>query len=57
MGCSSFSNSHFQMGVTLMGFAEHFGLYLPRCHIESTLEPKNALGDYLDGFALEKIFA
>ena len=32
-------------------------LYLPRCHIESTLEPKNALGDYLDGFALEKIFA
>ena len=26
MGCSLFSNSHFQMGVTVMGFAEHFGL-------------------------------
>ena len=28
MGCSLFSNSHFQMGVTVMGFAEHFGLGL-----------------------------
>ena len=26
MGCSLFSNYHFQMGVTVMGFAEHFGL-------------------------------
>ena len=26
MGCSPFANSHFQMGVTVMGFAEHFGL-------------------------------
>ena len=26
MGCSLFSNSHFQMGVTVMGIAEHFGL-------------------------------
>ena len=26
MGCSLFSNSHFQMGVTVMGFADHFGL-------------------------------
>ena len=25
MGCSLFSNSHFQMGVTVMGFAEDFG--------------------------------
>ena len=25
MGCSLFSNSHFQTGVTVMGFAEHFG--------------------------------
>ena len=25
MGCSLFSNSHFQMGITVMGFAEHFG--------------------------------
>ena len=25
MGCSPFSNLHFQMGVTLMGFAEDFG--------------------------------
>ena len=25
MGCSLFSNSHFQMGVTVMGFAEQFG--------------------------------
>ena len=24
MGCSLFSNSHFQMGVIVMGFAEHF---------------------------------
>ena len=26
MGCSLFSNSNFQMGVTAMGFAEDFGL-------------------------------
>ena len=25
MGYSLFSNSYFQMGVTVMGFAEHFG--------------------------------
>ena len=25
MGDSFFSNSHFHMGVTVMGFAEHFG--------------------------------
>ena len=25
MGCFPFANSRFQMGVTLMGFAEHFG--------------------------------
>ena len=25
MGCSLFSNFHFQMGVTVIGFAEHFG--------------------------------
>ena len=25
MGCYPFANSHFQMGVTVMGFAEHFG--------------------------------
>ena len=25
MGCSLFSNSHFQMGVTVMGFEELFG--------------------------------
>ena len=28
MGCSLFSNSHFQIGVNVMGFAEHFGLRL-----------------------------
>ena len=28
MGCSLFSNYHFQMGVTVMGFAEDFGLRL-----------------------------
>ena len=27
MGCSLFSNSHLQMGVTVIGFAEHFGPY------------------------------
>ena len=27
MGCSLFSSSHFQMGVTVMGFGEHFGHY------------------------------
>ena len=25
MGCSPFANSRFQMGVTVMGFVEHFG--------------------------------
>ena len=29
MGCSPLANSRFQMGVTLMGFAEHFGLRGP----------------------------
>ena len=29
MGCSLFSNSHLQMGVTVMGFAKHFG----HCHV------------------------
>ena len=28
MGCSTFSNYHFQMGVTVMGFAEHFVQWL-----------------------------
>ena len=27
MGCSLFEYYHFQMGVTVMGLAEHFGLY------------------------------
>ena len=27
MGCFPFANSCFQMGVTVMGFAEHFGLW------------------------------
>ena len=27
MGCSPFANSRFQMGVTVMGFAEDFGHY------------------------------
>ena len=26
MGCFPFANFHFQMGVTVMGFAEDFGL-------------------------------
>ena len=30
MGYSLFSNSHFKMGVTIMGFAEHFGLGLSK---------------------------
>ena len=25
MGCFPFANYHFQMGVTVMGFEEHFG--------------------------------
>ena len=28
MGCNPFANYRFQMGVTVMGFAEHFGLSL-----------------------------
>ena len=28
VGCSLSLNSHFQMGVTVMGFAEHFGLWV-----------------------------
>ena len=28
MGCSPLADSRFQMGVTVMGFAEHFGIYL-----------------------------
>ena len=27
MGCFPFANSRFQMGVTVMGFAEDFGQY------------------------------
>ena len=43
---------HKQIDKT-QGFKHH----LTQCHIEATLDLKNALGDYLDGFALEKIFA
>ena len=28
MGCTLFSNYHFQTGVSIIGFAEHFGLNL-----------------------------
>ena len=28
MGCSSFAKYRFPMGVTIMGFAEHFGQYV-----------------------------
>ena len=35
MGCFPFSNYHFQMGVTVMGFAEHFG-YWQSCVIRMT---------------------
>ena len=30
MGCYLFSNYHFRMGVTVMGFAEHFGHHVQR---------------------------
>ena len=30
MGCFPFPNYRFQMGVTVMGFAEHFGLFLAK---------------------------
>ena len=35
MGCFLFLNYHFQMGVTVMGFAEDFGQYYAGCwHFE-----------------------
>ena len=37
MGCSLFSNSHLQMGVTIMGFAEHFGLSYSKSNGQSDL--------------------
>ena len=45
MGCSLFSNSHFEMGVTVMGVAEHFGhtgLVSQNnfCHIKAVSENK-----------------
>ena len=41
MGCFPLANSHFQMGVTVMGFAEHFGLrHIFSCRTKS----KAALG-------------
>ena len=50
MGCSLFSNSHFQMGVTAIGFAAHFGLsYSARNEhkkkTEITLEYSGETGD------------
>ena len=42
MGCFLISNSHFQMGVTVMGFAEHFGLCLARLTIIPNYVHKNA---------------
>ena len=33
MGCSLFSNSYFQMGVTVMGYTEHFGQRTARASI------------------------
>ena len=41
MGCSLFSNSHFQMGVTVMGFAKNFGQYfVAMAKPEITATPK-----------------
>ena len=34
MGCSSFAIYCFQMGITVMGFAEHFGLSIPALSLE-----------------------
>ena len=38
MGCFPFANSHFQMGATVMGFAEHFGHRLILDLLASTLQ-------------------
>jgi len=38
MGCSLFSNSHFHMGVTVMGLAEHFGHCLGKYQKEQSHE-------------------
>ena len=44
MGFSPFANSSFQMGVTVMGFAEHFEQYHAATTLTSTL---NVLVTYL----------
>ena len=47
MGCSLFSNSHFQMGVTVMGFAEHFGHRISLLLLET---PFSLEGSILDSY-------
>ena len=42
MGCFPFANSRFKMGVTVMGFAEHFGLGSPKLYL-LTLNSKNSI--------------
>ena len=57
MGCFPFANSRFQMGVTVIGFAEHFGLcqiiftkvfptvlHLPTLLLHILVKPKRARG-------------
>ena len=51
MGCSLFSNSHFQMGVTVMGFAEHFRHSLILLH-QFSLQSKVKKVHPIQGFLL-----
>ena len=49
MGCFPFTNYHFQMGVTEMGFTEHIG--------HNPLHPRALQGWAVDTFDNEKIQA
>ena len=46
MGYSLFSNSHFEMGVTVMGFAEHFGHTLLKGYISPVIDRKQNLNGF-----------
>ena len=48
MGYSLSSNSHFQMGVTIIGFAEHFGHY----YVVASVGMCNCVGSKLVSFVM-----
>ena len=53
MGFSPFANYNFQMGVTVIGFAEHFGQCLLKRHDHGILKLRHCVAGKNDFFLYE----